>query len=75
MQILKKYPPSLGRILKLDPGLMQNDAYMAPYKDLATYLAQHPEVHRNPDLLPRADRGATTAATTGRNLGGSGKTS
>jgi hypothetical protein len=48
MQILKKYPPSLGRILKLDPGLMQNDAYMAPYKDLATYLAQHPEVPRNP---------------------------
>ena len=47
MQILKKYPPSLGRILKLDPGLMQNDAYMAPYKDLATYLTQHPEVHRN----------------------------
>jgi hypothetical protein len=48
MQILKKYPPSLGRILKLDSGLMQNDAYMAPYKDLATFLAQHPEVHRNP---------------------------
>jgi hypothetical protein len=50
MQILKKYPPSLGRILKLDPGLMQNDAYLTPYKDLGTYLAQHPEIHRNPNF-------------------------
>ena len=48
MELLKKYPPSLGRILKLDPGLMQNDAYMAPYKELAAYVTQHPEVHRNP---------------------------
>ncbi len=29
MAVMKKYPPELGRILKLDPGLFHNEAYMA----------------------------------------------
>lgn len=47
-ELLGKYPPSLGRVLKLDPSLVSNDAYLAPYPALATFLAQHPEVAHNP---------------------------
>lgn len=47
-QILDKYPPAVGRVLKLDPALMTNEAYMTPYPLLAAYLARHPEIARNP---------------------------
>lgn len=47
-ELLRRYPPSLGRILKQDPGLMQNAQYMAPYAQLAQFLQGHPEVMRNP---------------------------
>jgi hypothetical protein len=49
--LLGKYPPSLGRVLKLDPSLMSNDAYLAPYPALGTFLAQHPEVAHNPGFF------------------------
>ncbi|OFW11665.1 MAG: hypothetical protein A3H96_03100 [Acidobacteria bacterium RIFCSPLOWO2_02_FULL_67_36] len=47
-EVLGKYPPSLGRVLKLDPSLLSNDAYLATYPALAAFLAQHPEVAHNP---------------------------
>jgi hypothetical protein len=47
-ELLGRYPPSLGRVLKLDPSLMTNDGYLANYPVLATFLKQHPEVARNP---------------------------
>jgi hypothetical protein len=47
-ELLEKYPPSLGRVLKLDPTLMTNQAYLAPYPALASFLAQHPDVAHNP---------------------------
>ena len=50
-EVLEKYPPSLGRVLKLDPSLMSNDAYLAPYPGVAAFLAQHPEVGRNPSYF------------------------
>lgn len=46
--VLKAYPPSLPRILKLDPTLVNNDAYLQTYPALATFLNQHPEVKHNP---------------------------
>ena len=46
--VLKAYPPSLPRILRLDPTLLNNDAYLQPYPALATFLTQHPEVKHNP---------------------------
>ena len=49
--ILDKYPPAVGRVLKLDPALMTNQAYMAPYPLLSNYIAQHPEVSRNPSYF------------------------
>ena len=45
--ILQKYPHSVGEILRRDPSLMSKADYMAPYPDLAAFLAQHPEVARN----------------------------
>ncbi len=49
--VLEKYPPSLGRVLKLDPSLMTNPAYLAPYPGLAAFLGQHPEVAHNPGFF------------------------
>lgn len=46
-QLLEKYPPALGRVLKLDPTLMATESYLAPYPALAAFLARHPEVARN----------------------------
>jgi hypothetical protein len=49
--LLEKYPPALGRVLKLDPALMNNQGYLAPYPGLAAFLSQHPEVARNPEYF------------------------
>ena len=46
-EVLEKYPPSLGRVLKLDPSLMANEAYLAPYPGVVAFLALHPEIARD----------------------------
>jgi hypothetical protein len=46
-EILQQFPPSLGRVLELDPSLLNSSDYLAPYPKLAAFLAQHPEVARN----------------------------
>ena len=48
-QVLDAYPPSLARVLKLDPSLLSNTDYLAPYPGVAQFLAQHPEVARDPN--------------------------
>ena len=47
--VLEQYPPSIGRVLKLDPTLLTNQSYLASYPALATFLSQHPEIARSPD--------------------------
>ena len=47
-RIFDKYPPAVGRVLKLDPSLMSNPAYLAPYPVLAAFIGQHPEIVHNP---------------------------
>jgi len=47
-RIFEKYPPAVGRVLKLDPTLMSNQAYLAPYPQLAAFIGQHPEIVHNP---------------------------
>jgi len=47
-EVLKRYPPSLAYVLKLDPALLNNPAYLAPYPVLQQFLAKHPEVVRAP---------------------------
>lgn len=47
-EVLQQYPPALGRVLRLDPTLMTNEAYMASYPTVAAFIAQNPDVPRNP---------------------------
>ena len=46
--LLRAYP--VGRVLKLDPSLIRNDAYLASFPPLAEFLAQHPEIGHNPEF-------------------------
>lgn len=47
-EVLGRYPPALGQVLKLDQSLLGNKDYLAPYPVLMAFLDQHPEVVRNP---------------------------
>lgn len=47
-RLLDRYPPELERVLRLDPTLLSNPAYMATYPALAAFLAEHPEVAHSP---------------------------
>jgi hypothetical protein len=47
-RLLEHYPPSLQGVLALDPSLLGNQSYLAPYPALVTYLNAHPEIARNP---------------------------
>jgi hypothetical protein len=46
-RVLEQYGPALPRILKLDPTLLTNEAYLQPYPALRDFLAQHPDVSKN----------------------------
>jgi hypothetical protein len=58
VDVMRKYPPSLGEILRLDPSLMSSASYLAPYPALQSFLAAHPDVVKNPsyyfDSFPTA---------------------
>lgn len=47
-QLLEHYPPTLRSVLALDPTLLSNQAYLAPYPGLVGFLNDHPEVARDP---------------------------
>jgi len=49
--LFRRYPPELGIVLKLDPTLLTNAAYLAPYPDLAAFLTVHPEIARYPSYF------------------------
>ena len=50
-RLLQQYPPRLAEVLKLDPSLLGNENYMAPYPEIRTFLNRHPEIARNPDYF------------------------
>jgi hypothetical protein len=55
-RVLDQYPPALGRVLRLDPTLMTNQAYLSSYPNVAAFVAQYPDVPRNPGFyLERYD--------------------
>ena len=59
-EILRGYPPSLAQVLRLDPSLMTREDYLAPYPGLAVFIAQHPEITRDPAFYlgrPPGDNG------------------
>src|SRR5450759_983201 len=49
-ELLQRYPPSLQGALALDPSLLSNQAYLAPYPALLSFLNAHPEIARNPSF-------------------------
>jgi hypothetical protein len=50
-QILEKYPPAVGQVLKLDPSLLEKPEYLATYPALAAFLNEHPEVAHDPGFF------------------------
>jgi hypothetical protein len=57
-ELLRDYPPSLGRVLQLDPTLLTNQEYLAPYPALAAFIGQHPDVvHHAAFYLGQPDYG------------------
>jgi len=65
--LLDRYPPSLRGVLALDPTLLGNQAYLAPYPALVAFLNAHPEIARNPSfyvgegIIPRAHQDPASA--------------
>lgn len=49
--VLQRLPPQVGKALKLDPTLFNNQPYLAAYPELAQFVAQHPEVPHSPQFF------------------------
>jgi hypothetical protein len=47
-RLLEQHPSELWMILKLDPSLLTNDAFMSGYPEVREFVAAHPEILRNP---------------------------
>ena len=47
-EIFDRHAPSLRDVLRLDPTLLTDANYLAPYPEVAAFLTQHPEVAHNP---------------------------
>ncbi|HKO55412.1 MAG TPA: hypothetical protein VJ276_06000 [Thermoanaerobaculia bacterium] len=54
--LLSESPSELATILKLDPTLLSNEAYLSAYPELARFVAAHPEVRHNPRFYLSAFR-------------------
>jgi hypothetical protein len=50
-ELLRKLPPSVGRVLRNDPSLMGNEPYMGTYPALSAFIKQHPEIRTNPGFF------------------------
>lgn len=50
-EILRKLPPSVGRVLRNDPSLMGNEPYMGTYPALSAFIKLHPEIRTNPNFF------------------------
>jgi hypothetical protein len=49
--LLRRYPPQVASVIRLDPTLLGNQTYMANYPALAAFMAQHPVVSHNPEFF------------------------
>ena len=55
--IFNQYPPTVQRVLQIDPALLMNKDYLAPYPALSAFIAKHPEVTHNAAYFLGAPRG------------------
>jgi hypothetical protein len=46
-QLLDRHPREVGIVLKLDPTLFRNEAWISTYPDLQAFVRQHPDVPQN----------------------------
>jgi hypothetical protein len=46
-RLLEHYPPTLKNVFAMDPSLLSNQAYLAPYPALINFLNAHPEIARD----------------------------
>jgi hypothetical protein len=51
--IVNRHPDKLERLLATEPTLLLNDPFLAGYPDLAAFVAQHPQIRRNPHYYTR----------------------
>jgi hypothetical protein len=49
-RLLEHYPPTLRNVLSIDPSLLSNQAFLAPYPALTSFLNVHPEIPRSPSF-------------------------
>jgi hypothetical protein len=47
-RLLQQHPDELWMLLKLDPALLTNDAFMSGYPEVQELVARHPEILKNP---------------------------
>jgi hypothetical protein len=47
-RLLEQHPYELWMILKLDPSLLTNDAFMSGYPEVQEFVTKHPEIPKNP---------------------------
>jgi hypothetical protein len=55
--LLRQYPPSVADVLRIDPSMLSNQDYLSTYPALANFLAQHPEIARNPAFFVGTEQG------------------
>jgi hypothetical protein len=46
--LLDRHPDEVSRILALDPTLLSNQEFLARYPEIVQFLAENPEIQRNP---------------------------
>jgi hypothetical protein len=49
-ELMNRYPPELGRVLRMDSTLLRDANYLARYPAVAAFLSAHPEIAHNPDF-------------------------
>src|SRR5262245_4185641 len=49
-RLLMRYPPEVGRILKMDPTMLTNQQYLAQYPGIQQFVTAHTEIARNPSF-------------------------
>ena len=67
VRIVAQHPDDVGHELAFDPTLLSDDTFLGRYPELAQFVAQHPEMRRNPHFYVRdldSPRGRVQRRTT-----------
>jgi hypothetical protein len=49
-ELLRRLPPDVGKVLKLDPSLWSNKEFLGTYPALAAFVNEHPDVAHSPSF-------------------------